>query len=142
MSTAYYEAPEDPETKKKKFWRDIIELNRDKVDQLMTNTNGTIRGGEKHHKLFSSSPFDQKSPKNETTKYEKWKNAGRRAFHRGKREVEEFRFHEIMTAGPYKMGTLRKVDRTELIWNPADLAQFEKAEKSLGHFLMTRKYQH
>ena len=125
MSTAYYEAPEDPETKKKKFWRDIIEINREKVDQLMTNTNGTIRGKEKHHKLFSSSPFD---------------NAGKRAFHRGKREIEEFRFHEIMTAGPYKMGTLRKVDRTELIWNPADLAQFEEAEKSLGHFLMTRKY--
>ena len=63
MSTAYY-APNDPESEKKRFWKQIIDINREKVDKLMTVTNGTIRSGkERHHKLYKNNPLEPKTGK-------------------------------------------------------------------------------
>ena len=59
-------------------------------------------------------------------------------FHRGKRSIQNFRFHEILTAGPYKMGELRNVDAKELVWNPASLSDI--SDQSFGLFLTTRKF--
>lgn len=42
MSNAYFLPPDDPKTKLKKFWQNILDINREKVDELMTDTNGTI----------------------------------------------------------------------------------------------------
>merc|ERR1711971_55084 len=69
-------------------------------------------------KLYKNNPLEKKT-----------------AFHRGKRSVQNFRFHEILTAGPYKMGELRKVDAKELVWNPASLS--DMSDQSLGLFLTT-----
>ena len=63
MSNAYYYAPNDPKIGVKKFWKDIIEINREKVDKLMTVTNGTQKGFNHHNKLYKSDPLGSKSGK-------------------------------------------------------------------------------
>ena len=61
MSNAYYYAPDDPQVEIKKFWKDIIAINQDKVDKLMTVTNGTKNGLNHHNKLYKSNPLGTKS---------------------------------------------------------------------------------
>ena len=114
MSNAYYLPEDDPATKVKKFWRDILDINREKVDKLMTDTNGTMAKRNNHHKSG--------------------------AFHNRQKRAENQKstFHRIVTAGPYKLGIMQKVESSELIWNPASVTEIESL--SLSSFLTTRNY--
>lgn len=63
MSNAYYLPPDDPKTQIKKFWKDILDINREKVDRLMTDTNGTMhkRNKNNHNRLYQADPIGSRS---------------------------------------------------------------------------------